>query len=109
MNTAIRVTQVFLALFALNGIYGLVLQFALSPLSSGQKLSAWEVLGSLVAALTLGFIIFLLQRYYEVRNKSLSSMSIKKLLGMTLTGASIGILIGFSVVVLIFVFAFLSL
>jgi hypothetical protein len=109
MNIAIRITQVLLALFALNGIYGLALQLSLAPLSSGQEPTAWDVLGSIVAALTIGLIIFLLQRYYEIRNKSFSTISTKKFLSMTLTGASIAIFIGLSIVVLIFVFALLNL
>ena len=108
MNAVIRIIQIFLALFALNGMYGLALQLAFSPLS-GQRPSAWNTLGSLVTTLTLGFIILLLQRYYEIRNKSLSSISTKTFLGIALTGASIAMLIGLSVVVLIVVYAFLNL
>lgn len=108
MNPIIRISQVLLALFALNGIYGLALQLAFSPLSSGQKPSVWYIVGSIVTALTLGIIIFLLQRYYEIRN-SQSNTSIKKFFGIALTGASIASIIGVSVVILIIMLALLSL
>ena len=107
MNFTIRITQILLALFALNGLYGLVLQLALSPFSSRPKPSAWLILGSIVTALTIGFIIFLLQRYYEIRNSHLSTMSDKKFAGIALTSASIAVLIGVSVVIIIVLLPFL--
>lgn len=109
MNAVIRIAQVLLALFALNGIYGLATQLSLSPLSSGQKPSTWDITGSVITALLSGFIIFLLQRYYEIRNKSLSNIGPKRFLGIALKGASIAALIGVSIVMAIMILALMNL
>lgn len=109
MNLVVRIIQVVLALTALNGIYGFALQMGFSAFSTENRLTLWNIIGSIVTILTLVFIIFLLQRYYEFRNKGQLNISNKKLFGAALTGTGIALLLGFSIVVLIVGIAFLNL
>ena len=99
VNFLIRLAQVFLGLTLLNGAYGLALQLGFSPLS-GKRPTLWNIIGSIVTIITLGVIIFLLQRYYEIRNKK-ASTDARMFMGVALTSTSVAALIGFMVVVAI--------
>lgn len=109
MNVIIRIIQVLLALAALNGAYGLAVQVGFSSVSDKSKPSLWNVVGSVVTVLVLGCIIFLLQRYYELRNKSQTRTNVSTFMGVALTSTSIAALIGFSFVILIVAIAVVSL
>jgi len=85
-----------------------MLRLVLSPLSAEGKPKLSYTVGSVVSIILLGFIIFLLQRYYELNSNSQTSVSSKKFLGMALTGVSIAALIALSVAILIVVLALLN-
>lgn len=107
MNVAIRIIQALLALFALNGVYGLAMQLFFLPLSH-QRSSVWNITGTIITVLLLGFIVFLLQCYYEIRNENHPRLSSRGFLGIALTVASIATLIGVSIMIVVFLLAFMN-
>lgn len=103
MNLIIRIAQVLLTLSALDNVYSLALLIGFSDLSGDNKLTSWNILGSLVSAAIFGFIVFLLQRYYEARNQSQTVVSGKSFSRVAIVGAVVVGVIGFLIPALLII------